>query len=165
MEKGKLVTAFPTWSTEYQIEFDIIVTDNAGMTDNYINVFHVSNISSNDGDGSKIPGAWLNKDFFRFCCGNNDCVTLNGGKDKYKLNTLYHFKITQELEGEKVMFKARHVDSQLYFTENPSPKEYENVKLYVSDPWSDSFASHGTISNLEITDLSLYTLAVVSEGK
>ena len=121
-------------------------------------------IAHKDGDGSKIPGGWINKDFFKFCCGSNDCVILEN--DKYELDTLYHFKIWQEEDKDgKVIFKARHVDFELYKTENPSPKDYENVKVYVSDPWSDSFASHGTISNLEITDLSLNTPVVVSEGK
>jgi hypothetical protein len=81
------------------------------------------------------------------------------------LDTLYHFKITQELLNGKWVFRARHIDFELYYVENPNPKALEDVKLYVSDPWAPSFTSHGIVSNLEVTDLDQNPPIAASDGK
>ena len=105
----------------------------------------------------------MNKDYFKFCCGDNDCAITD--QDDYKINTLYHFVIDQHLFDGKWIFIAKHIDFQLYSTVNPNPQDFENVKLYVSDPWATSFGSYGIVSNLEVTDLSLNPPIAVSDGK
>ena len=105
----------------------------------------------------------MNKDYFKFCNGDNGC-TITDDED-YELDTLYHFKITQELLDGKWVFRARHIDFKLYYVENTNPKALEDVKLYVSDPWAPSFVSHGIISNLEVTDLDQNPPIAASDGK
>ena len=65
------------------------------------------------------------------------------------------------------MFKVNHIDFKQPDKPiiNPNPKEYENVKLYVSDPWDASFRSYGIVSNLEVTDLTENPPIAVSDGK
>ena len=164
---SNLVATFPKWSRYYEIEFDIIVQSKP-PTDEYVNVLHMSNIETEDGEGSKIPAVYVNNNYFKFCCGNNDCYITKNVNTGYKINTLYHIKITQErnLAG-KWMFKVNHINFQLEPIENPDQdtKGYENVKLYVSDPWISSFRSYGIVSNLEVTDLTENQPIPVSDGK
>ena len=166
LSQNNLVATFPKWSRHYEIEFDIIVKSDT-LTAEYVNVLHMSNIDTKDGKGSNIPGVYVNHDFLKFCCGDNDCYITDNVQNNYEINTLYHIKITQELLDGKWMFKVNHIDFQLKPIENPDQetKEYENVKLYVSDPWTSSFESYGIVSNLEVTDLTENQPIAVSDGK
>ena len=55
MSQDNLVATFPQWSTHYEIEFDIIVKDKSSMTDEYVNIFHMTTIDTAKGDGSNSP--------------------------------------------------------------------------------------------------------------
>ena len=128
-----------------------------------VKIFNISSAPSNSTTVIYNPGIWVNRDYFKFCCGYNDCTITD--QDDYELDTLYHFKITQELLDGKWIFRARHIDFKLYYVKNPNPKPLEDVKLYVSDPWAPSFTSHGIISNLEVTDLDQNPPIAASDGK
>ena len=55
MSQDNLVATFPQWSRHYEIEFDIIVQDKSGMTDEYINILHMTAIDTQTGNGSNSP--------------------------------------------------------------------------------------------------------------
>ena len=55
VSQDNLVATFPQWSRHYEIEFDIKVEDKSSMTDEYINIFHMSTIDTASGAGSNIP--------------------------------------------------------------------------------------------------------------
>ena len=136
-------------STKYEIEFDITVSSRVGLTSTkYANVFHIATqeAQGDEETGTRIPAVFVNDKYFRFCCGPFDCAN----SDEYELNKLYHFRIFQD-ESD---FKIRQVNYKLYNTTNPTPRDYENVFLYLSDKWSESFTNNGLISNLRITDLT-----------
>ena len=56
VSQDNLVATFPQWSRHYEIEFDIIVLNStSSMTDEYVNILHMTTIDTAKGDGSNSP--------------------------------------------------------------------------------------------------------------
>ena len=138
------------WSDEFTIEFDVIVTSE--LTDLYHNIFLVTTGGVINTFGSRIPGVWANKKekYFLICSGvngnNNYCKEY-----PYNLKQLYHFEISQKKNSNGEAVYKLSVDGTIFHEViNTTPKNFQNAKLYLSNPWYRSFAPHGTLSNLRI---------------
>ena len=153
MTKGNLAWS-GVWSDEFTIEFDVIVTSE--LTATYENIFHVTIGGENHVLGNRIPAVWANKaKYFHICSG------VNGNANycrfyPYNLKQSYHFEISQKKNSNGEAVYKISVDGTIFHEViNTTPKNFQNAKLYLSDPWSASFAPHGTLSNLRIiNDLS-----------
>ena len=148
MTKGNLAWS-GVWSDEFTIEFDVMVTSE--LTDTWHNIFHVTTGDDCCELGQRIPGVWANKaNKFYISFG------VNGDNNYYKdypynLNQLYHFEISQKKNSKREAVYKISVDGTIFHEViNTTPKNFQNAKLYLSDPWHASFAPHGTLSNLRI---------------
>ena len=148
MTKGNLVWS-GVWSDKFTIEFDVIVTSE--LTATYKNIFHVTTGGDNGALGNRIPAVWANKaKYFHICSG------VNGNANycrfyPYNLKQSYHFEISQKKNSNGEAVYEISVDGTIFHEGvNTTPKNFRNAKLYMSDPWSASFAPHGTLSNLMI---------------
>merc|ERR1712141_220064 len=85
-------------------------------------------------------------------------VPLNGKKliEKFKfdLGKKYHIKIQQfkDNQDEDTILKIEVNDKIIFLGKNTAPSEFNNVKVYVSDPWLYPFKSeYGKLENLKYT--------------
>ena len=85
-------------------------------------------------------------------------VPLNGKKFnkqvKFDLGKKYHIKIQQfkDNKDENTILKIEVNGKIIFLGKNTTPSEFNNVKVYVSDPWLYPFTSeYGKLENLKYT--------------
>ena len=157
LSKDNVVWSTPEWSEEFKIEFDVIVEKE--LSNDWVNIMHMTTGNDN-GLGARIPGVWANKNKYF-----HSCFRVNGDDDycqnhDYQLDKLYHFEISQHKEISQYYSTGEAIYSITVNGEviheiiNTTPMKFENVKLYLGNPWYETFAPYGTVSNLKINDLN-----------
>ena len=157
LSKDNAVWSTPEWSEEFKIEFDVIVEKE--LSNDWVNIMHMTTGNDN-GLGARVPGVWANKNKYF-----HSCFHVNGDDDycqdyDYQLDKLYHFEISQHNKpsqyystGEatyRIMVNGEVIHEII----NTTPMKFQNVKLYLGNPWYETFAPYGTVSNLKINDLN-----------
>ena len=108
------------------------------------------------GVGGRIPAVFLHPDKYFYTSYHVKGNTSYYQNYYYELNKEYHFVISQQknLEGEAVY--SINVNGETFHeVVNTTPQKFKDVKLYLSDPWYETFAPFGSLSNLKIiTDLT-----------
>ena len=160
LTKGNHVWSTSDWSDEFKVEYDVIVSKDisAGIAKS---LFHVT-AGTNSGYGSRIPAVFVNPSkYFHICYhvnGNpNYCQNYN-----YELNKENHFEISQHKNSKGNAVYSIKVNGETFHeVVNTTPLKFKDVKLYLSDPWHETFAPFGKLSNLKViadlTNLSKYT--------
>ena len=143
--KDVKITTLTRITKEFLIRFDI---NAASFTDYWQNLFHMTTRGNYGRYGDRIPGVWTlgaqirisyavndNHDYYKF---------IDIEKDKW-----ISFEISQQHEetGE-YSYKLLMNGSEVVKLTNTRPTNFENVKVYVSDPWHATF--NGLIRNLEV---------------
>ena len=149
MTKGDHVWSTPYWSDEFKIEFDAIVTEIPPGSSRK-NLFHLTT-GEDSGEGGRVPAVFVRQgQNFHMCYHVND--DTNYCKNyKYELNKEYHFEISQQKNSEGEYWYSIKVNEETFDdVKNETPLKFEDVKLYLSDPWVESFAPFGKLSNLKI---------------
>ena len=109
-----------------------------------------------DGDrtsyGDRTPGVWFQPDNYMYFSS-----ALNGLIDGASISTVRtqlmewtKVKISQQLIDEKYIFTVYVAETEVYAIENTLPKEFNNIKVYLSDPWYIS--QPGLIRNFVIVN-------------
>ena len=155
IKKGDHVWSFSDWSDEFKVEYDLVVNKEVqgGYKEgpgSWTNLFHLTT-GEDTGVGSRLPAVFVHQDkYFHFCYhvnGNtNYCQNYN-----YTLNKDYHIEILQQknYKGEAV-YSIKVNGKTIHEIVNKTPLKFKDVKLYLSDPWFDTFAPFGRLSNLKI---------------
>ena len=119
-------------------------------------LFHLTT-GENLGVGGRIPAIFLNPAKYFYTCyhvnGDDDyCQNYN-----YELNKDYHFEISQNKNSKGEAVYSITVNGEtVHEIVNKTPLKYKDVKLYLSDPWYETFAPFGKLSNLKIiADLTM----------
>ena len=147
-----MVWSTTNWNSEFKIEFDIRVKTE--LPNKWQNIFHLTTGLDN-GEGGRLPAVWANKEkYFHICNHVNGNTNYCKSFLDYKLNQLYHFEISQEKFNGIVTYKIIVDGVILHEGPNTAPFEPQSeVKLYLSDPWYESFGPYGTLYNFKIIDL------------
>ena len=152
--KGQILETITKWGSTFNVEADITVIKQPNQPKN---IFHFTQNLDNTKYGDRIPTVLLLKD------GNiRICSAINGDKNfckgfKYELDTKYHLKIQQFRQNEKTIYNIIMNDNIIYSGENKQPKDFDNVKVYVSDKWYDPFTSEfGLLENLQYDKIRTY---------
>ena len=159
LTKGDYVWSFSDWGDEFKIEYDVIVNrefeggymEGPGL---WTSLFHLTT-GEYSGVGGRIPAVFLNPAKFFYTCyqvnGNDDyCKNYN-----YELNKDYHFEISQYKSNGEAIYSIKVNGETFHEIVNTTPLKYKDVKLYLSDPWYETFAPFGKLSNLKmIADLT-----------
>jgi hypothetical protein len=67
------------------------------------------------------------------------------------LNKEYHFEISQQTNSKGEAVYSIKVNGETFHEiVNTTPLKFKDVKLYLSDPWYETFAPFGKLSNLKI---------------
>ena len=84
--------------------------------------------------------------------------SVSGNKDDkfnfyYQLNQLYHIEISQEnVHGETVMYNVKIDGTTKHSVKNTQVQVFDQVKLYLSSPWLETFGPYGEVRNLYVVD-------------
>ena len=146
-----MLETLPKWGRLYTVEADITVNKLPSASAVWANIFHFT-INKNIGtNGDRIPLVLVNKDKYFYIS-----TDLNGKVDKgtFKFNfdmyKKYHLKIEQFQKDGKIMYQVMINGKTEYSAENTDPKDFENVKVFASDPWHDAFTSeYGKLENFK----------------
>merc|ERR1711971_946412 len=139
---------------EYSVKFDIEVNKEFSNVE-WLNVFHLTSTDNNCcNHGDRIPALFVNKNKnlqFSTSIGNNGHHFFNF---PYELNRTYHVMILQTQIHAGRFELCTKIDSIIFHcVRNDQPRIFENVLLYLSDPWHRSFENYGKLSNLKINNL------------
>ena len=153
MKKNRLLATIRKMEKQYSVQVEFMVTESFPINGWY-NIFHATISGNSDVYGCRIPGIvikYTNGNMFIHISsainGNmdfsydtpitpvplNKWITINVSQTK--VNDAYHYKI--EMDGELV-----------YTVENRQPREFQNVKIYISNPWIP--AVPGYVRNVHI---------------
>merc|ERR1719189_2655849 len=126
------------------------------MPGTWKSLFHLT-IGGNNEIGGRVPAVFVNRNkFFHIC------YHVNGNKNYYKnynyeLNKDYHFEISQHKNSKgKAIYSIKVNGETFHEIVNTTPLKFKDVKLYLSDPWHETFAPFGNLSNLKIITLSTF---------
>ena len=150
LTKGDHVWSTPDWSDEFKIEYDVIV--NKELSEDTVSLFHVTT-GENTGEGGRIPAVFVSKDKFFLICNHVNGYQTLGYKTKYnyELNKDYHFEISQQTNSkEEAVYSIKVNGEAFHEIVNTTPLKFKDVKLYLSDPWFETFAPFGKLSNFKI---------------
>ena len=151
--KGRNVATISSVSKYYMVSFEVYPTSYQGV---WANVIHMSVGKDNSNHGDRYPAVWFhpassgatsNKLRISSSVGISSDYQYNSVKS-FSLNTWLSVKIQQTEEGGKAMYRIYLNGEMVHEVENTHPKAFDNVMLYVSDPWYA--AQDGKIRNLII---------------
>ena len=116
----------------------------------WTSLFHLTT-GEDSGVGGRIPAVFVNQDkYFHHCYHVNGDDNYCQNYD-YELNKDYHFEISQNKNSEgEAVYSIKVNGETLHEIVNTTPLKFKDVKLYLSDPWFDTFAPFGRLSNLKI---------------
>ena len=149
MKKDNILKIFPKWGRIFKVEADITVKK-LHATKN-MNVFHFTKGGQNGALGNRIPNLNINgRD------GKMVIVSSVSGDQKHRkyfpfdLNTKYHVVIQQYEENGKIMFQIIVNGDVKDYVENTQPQDFDNVKVYLSNPWMEPLSSeYGVVENFK----------------
>ena len=120
----------------------------------WTNVFHFTKKDNKANYGDRLPAVWIHKSgFFHICSAVSG--NKNFCKNKpFQRNRLYSIRIQQAKNGDYSI----NVDGiELYKGKNTTPKDFNNVKVYTSDPWYEPFTTkYGILKNFRYTKTGKY---------
>ena len=156
LTKGDPVWSTSDWSDEFKVEYDVIVNKDLSVTWN--SLFHVTT-GENTGEGGRIPAVFVKQSKQFVICNHVNGNAKNGycKNYNYELNKEYHFEISQQTNSEGEAVYSIKVNGETFHEiVNTTPLKFKDVKLYLSDPWHETFAPFGNLSNLKIITESKY---------
>ena len=150
LTKGDHVWSTSDWSDKFKIEYDVIVNKDLSVTWN--SLFHVTT-GENTGEGGRIPAVFVKQSKQFVICNHVNGNEKNGycKNYNYELNKEYHFEISQQTNSEGEAVYSIKVNGETFHEiVNTTPLKFKDVKLYLSDPWYETFAPNGKLSNFKI---------------
>ena len=142
------------WGKEFSVQFDLIIKTLNGPFSHggsWQNIIHFTIGGDRGALGRRIPALYLNKSgFLHFCSQINDDPNICTNSHKVELNKNHSIRIVQQNVGGKFIYSITMNGHLLFSIENKKPRNYEKVFVYTSNPWFDTFAPSGTLSNLKI---------------
>ena len=139
----------PRLSKEYEMKFEINVKS---FPNNLASILHMTTGSNCCDNGNRIPAIWGKEGstpYIHVCTaisGNgNTCKDINIGTNKWIKIKLFQ---TRQLDG-RYLFQCDMDGVIVWSTINNQAKEFENIKMFASNPWHTPFVN-GVLRNLEI---------------
>ena len=155
IQKSNLLTTLPHLGKIYFLSFEVKPSSLGSGSENILHF-------TTGGDNIRIPAVFFVNGIltiFSEVNGNGNyeykCIK------KYPANKWINIQIYQELIGERYIFKIIVDGKTVHQIENKIPKDFYNVKIYVSDPWATN--CKGIIRNLLITEENKKGIKIVIE--
>ena len=148
LTKGNHVWSISDWSDEFKVEYDVIVKKE--LSETWTSLFHVTT-GQDLGEGGRLPAVFLNRDKYFLIAYHVNGNADYGQQYNYELNKEYHFEISQQTNSKGEAVYSIKVNGETFHEiVNTTPLKFKDVKLYLSDPWYDTFEPFGKLSNLKV---------------
>ena len=158
LTKDNHVWSFNDWSNEFKVEYDVIVNKELSVT--WTSLFHLTT-GKNGGEGGRLPAVFVNRGKFFLISYHVNGKTDYWKKYNYEVNKEYHFEISQQTNSKGEAVYSIKVNGETFHEiVNTTPLKFKDVKLYLSDPWHETFAPFGNLSNLKIITESKYIFVI-----
>ena len=146
----------------YNIEFEIYPLR---FDKGWRSILHLTTSGNQNVYGSRIPGIW----FYSTKGGKTStlyvCNAINGNKNycfttkNVPLKSWTQIRVGQKLEGSKFIYFIYINNKRVLRMVNTRPMVFENVKMYVGDPWY--LPQEAYIRNFKITGNFLFCLQML----
>ena len=127
---------------QYSLHVEFMVTE--FPTDGWYSIYHATVSGNVDVYGSRVPGIWINTRNGTMCTGVYSAV----GKyrsyyhktpfNPIKLNKWIEINVSQTKVGGDDQYIIEMNEEVVRTVKNANPRQFENVKIYISDPWYDA---------------------------
>ena len=155
IQKSNLLTTLPHLGKIYFLSFEVKPSSLGSGSENILHF-------TTGGDNIKIPAVYFINGILNILSEvNGNKVYLYISTKKYRANKWINIQIYQELIGERYIFKIIVDGKTVHQIENKIPKDFYNVKIYVSDPWKTN--CKGLIRNLFVTEENKKGIEIVIE--
>jgi len=132
------VTTFESWPKQWRVSLELKFSRNVNR--NWTNILHFTTGSNGGYEyGSRIPAIFVCPNSYKLeiCAAVNNNWNWNVVTDELPVDKWIKINISQYLATatQKYMYVV-HVDgAELVHTTNVAPVRFNNVKVYVTDPW------------------------------
>ena len=152
---SNLVTTLPFLSEEWRVSFTLFPLDLSDQG-NWVNILHMTTGENNCCYGSRTPIISFYPPYgllIDSAISGQNTVGVILPSPVLRVNT--NIEITQESNEEgKIMYRVVIDDVEVYQNENTDPRVFENVAVYVPDPWYMSPDPNYKLGFVQ--DLSIY---------
>ena len=136
LAKGKMVKNFTDYGLEYEIEVLLELKETLDIP-GWMNLITVTKGGDNLELGDRLPSIYLNEDGWYISTGLNE-------QKSYGLTFLheigdYLINVSQRKYGNDYIYKIAINGEEKHEKVNSEPKSFEEVTVYLSDPWHFSF--------------------------
>ena len=166
--KNRLLATITTLEKQYSLHLEFITESIPG--NGFYNIYHATISDNGDVYGSRAPAVWINyKDGYMYVHTNS---AVNGDKGyKYntpttrvQLNKWNIISISQTKVGGDYQYKVEMNGELNHMVNNTQPQAFQNVKIYISDPWHS--AVPGYVRNVYIKGKDkLITLGILTKKR
>ena len=143
-----VIQEIPKWGAQFRVSAYITVKKHTSL--NWGNIFHFTKGGGGAQYGDRIPAMWARKDGYFMISS-----AVSGNKNHkyefaYELGKQHHVVIQQHQKTDgKVMYEIIIDGLLMYAIENTLPKDFANVKVYLSSKWNQPF--DGLVEDFEFT--------------
>ena len=145
--QGTLLTTLPTLGKEWRVTHDFKPTR---YLNHYANSLHLTIGGEYGQYGDRTPAIWPStpEDGFHTTSAVNGMKSYPRDFDRPPVGAWTTIAMSQTLEGGKYVYRVTMGGQEVHAVENRVPAEFQDVKVYASNPWYA--AQPGSIRNLEI---------------
>ena len=151
ISRGNHLTTIPVLSASYIVKFQV---NPSKFQKGWSNVIHLSARGNWFVYGDRTPAVFFHgatsdtENKFYICSAVNDKSNYCYSSQNVKKGVWCELEISQRLVGSKYIYSVKVGDAEAFSVFNNNAKEFENVKVYVANPWGAS--QPGNIRNLFI---------------
>ena len=137
---NRLLATIRKLAKQYSLHMEYMLTESFPTNDWY-NMYHATISRNSDVYGSRIPGIWIKHvngtihTHVHFAIDENMGHSFDSPTTSIHLNKWIPIIISQIKVGGDYYFKFETNGKVIYTKKNTKPRQYENVKIYISNPW------------------------------
>jgi|ERR1712176_859356 len=155
IQRGTLMKTLANLYKRYDIKIEFFLSRHKSKSQSWSNLIHLTCEGNNEKIGDRIPGIWFfpghDRLHIRTAVGDNKNGGVNGSRplklgltkihisQKPDANGTWCFSVVVDNDGEKKMYKCCQ----------GTPRDFQDVKVYVSNPWHEA-ADNAHILSLEV---------------
>ena len=136
LQKGKQVQVIPLMGRVWKLSFDLTLY---GKIDKWGSIVHFT-IGANYGKyGDRIPAIWTNPGDTRLHIASAVSGNINYyiNTENMPLNKKIRVEVEQTYADKKYMYIITIDGKQIHSVENKDARQFENVKVYIANPWDE----------------------------
>ena len=137
--RNRLLGTISKLGKQYLVHVEFMIAGSF-PTNNWYNLFHATISGNFDVYGSRIPAIIINHNdgniFTRIACAVSGTVyKYDSPAAPIQLNKWVAIDVSQTKVADDYQYKVEINGEVVQMVKNTKPQEFENVKIYISNPW------------------------------